>query len=71
MEYSGIIYPLFSFSNLELLERIQFKCLKIINRKSKYASNIEIKNSDGFVSIEDRFDELNLRYIRKSLSNNN
>ena len=71
MEYSGIIYPLFSFSNLELLERIQFKCLKIINRKSKYASNIEIKNLDGFVSIEDRFDELNLRYIRNSLSNNN
>jgi hypothetical protein len=71
MEYSSIIYPLFSISNLELLERIQFKCLKIINRKSKYASNIEVKNLDGFVSIEDRFDELNLRYIRNSLSNNN
>ena len=42
LEYSSIIYSCFSATNLSLLERIQFKCLKIINKKSKYSSNNEI-----------------------------
>jgi len=36
LEYSSIIYPCFSATNLSLLEKIQFNCLKIINCKSKY-----------------------------------
>ena len=71
LEYSSIIYPLFSISNLELLERIQYKCLKIINKKPKYSSNSDIKNGKNYLAIEDRLDELNLRYIKNSLKNNN
>jgi hypothetical protein len=56
---------------LTLLEKIQFKCLKIINRKSKFSSNSELKNSSGYLSIEERFGDLNLKYIKSSLSNNN
>jgi hypothetical protein len=33
MEYSSIIYPCFSSTSIDLLEKIQFKSLKIINRK--------------------------------------
>jgi hypothetical protein len=71
LEYSSIIYPCFSLTNLSLLERIQFKCLKIINRKSKFCSNNEIKDTPNYISIQDRFDELNLRYIQKNIMSNN
>jgi hypothetical protein len=71
LEYSSIIYSCFSATNLSLLEKIQFKCLKIINRKSKYSSNSEIKESLEYLSIEERFDYLNLKYIKRSLLNNN
>jgi hypothetical protein len=71
LEYSSIIYPCFSTTNLTLLEKIQFKCLKIINRKSKFSSNSELKNFSDYLSIEERFDDLNLKYIKSSLSNNN
>ncbi len=71
LEYSSIIYPCFSVTNLSLLERIQFKCLKIINKKSKYSSNSEIKNMPDYQLIEHRFDDLNSKYIKKSLLNNN
>ena len=47
------------------------KCLKIINKKPNYSSNTEISNTENYVSIEDRFDEHNLRYIKRSLANNN
>ena len=71
LEYSSIIYPCFSLTNLSLLERIQFKCLKIINRKSKFCSNNEIKDTPNYISIQDRFDELNLSYIRKNIMSKN
>ena len=71
LEYSSIIYPCFSTTNLTLLEKIQFKCLKVINRKSKFSSNSELKNFSDYLSIEERFDDLNLKYIKSSLSNNN
>ena len=44
MKYSSIIYPCFSATNTATLEKIQFKCLKIIHRKSKFESNNVIKN---------------------------
>ena len=74
LEYSSIIYPCLSSSNLETLEKIKFKCLKIINRKSKYSSNSEIKTLVGLVgyqSLQDRFDVLNKSYIQKNLHNKN
>ncbi len=43
MEYSSIIYPCFSSTSIDLLEKIQFKSLKIINGKSKFDSNNYIK----------------------------
>ena len=71
LEYSSIIYPCFSKSNLSLLERIQYRCLKIINRKSKFSSNSEIKDMPNYISLEDRFDYLNLKYIKNNFTNNN
>ena len=71
MEYSSIIYPCFSSTSIDLLEKIQFKSLKIINRKSKFDSNNYIKNLPNYLSISDRFDNLNLNYIKKSLFNKN
>ncbi len=71
MDYSSIVYPCISVTNLKILEKIQFKCLKIINRKSKYASNSERSSVSGYVSIEERFDELNLKNIKKNINNNN
>ena len=71
LEYSSIIYPCFSDTSLSLLERIQFKCLKIINRKSKFSSNKEIKEMQGYLSIQERFDNLNVKYIERNLNNNN
>ncbi len=70
MDYSSIVYPCIPVKNLNMLEKIQFKCLKIINRKSKYSSNSEISSLSGYVSIEERFDELNLKYIKKNINNN-
>ena len=39
--------------------KIHYKCLKIINRKSKYSSNSEIKTQIGSQLLQDRFDILN------------
>ena len=71
LEYSSIIYPCFSISNLELLEKIQFRCLKIIHGKSKYESNDTIRVSQGYEQLEKRFDSLNINYIKKSMINKN
>ena len=71
LEYSSIIYPCISATNLSLLEKVQFKCLKIINRKSKFSSNREIIELDGYQSIEKRFDQLNINYIKNNIINKN
>ena len=63
LEYSSIVYPCFSVSNLDLLKKIQIRCLKIINRKSKFESSEIIRNLPNYESIEKRFDSLNLNYI--------
>ena len=67
LEYSSIIYPCMSPTSVTLLERIQFKCLKIINRRSKFSANSEISALPNYSSIENRFDELNLSYLKKKL----
>jgi hypothetical protein len=71
LEYSSILYPCISATNLSLLEKVQFKCLKIINRKSKFSSNREIIELDGYQSIENRFDQLNINYIKNNIINKN
>ena len=71
LEYSSIIYPRFSTTNLDVLERVQFKCLKIIHKKSKYDSNCLIRSLPDYLSLKDRFDNLNFNYIKKSLEHKN
>jgi hypothetical protein len=71
LEYSSIIYPCISQTNLELLEKIQFKCLKIIHKKSKFESNDAIRLLPDYEQIEKRFDYLNISYLKKSLRNKN
>ena len=73
LEYSSITYPCISQANLELLEKIQFKCLKIIHKKSKFESNdaIRLLPLPDYEQIEKRFDYLNISYLKKSLSNKN
>ncbi len=51
------------------LERVQFKCLKIIHRRSKFSSNSEIFKLPNYMSIEKRFDQLNIKYLKNCLSN--
>ena len=68
MEYSSIIYPALSKTNMNVLERIQLRCFKIIHRKSKYESNESIKSLPGYESVADRFDKLNLRYLKNKFA---
>ena len=71
LDYTSIISPLFSKTRLDMLEKIQFCCLKIILKKSKFESNNLLKETYGYESIEDRFNILNTKYLRKCLLNNN
>ena len=71
MDYSSIIYPALSITNLEFLEKLQLRCLKIIHKRSKYESSDAIRNLPGYLTIAERFDDLNLRYIKNTLINNN
>jgi hypothetical protein len=66
MDYSSILYPAFSATNLDFLDKIQFRCIKIRHRKSKYESSGTIKNQPGYMSIAKRFDDLNIWYIRNA-----
>ena len=71
LEYSSIIYPRFSYTNFENLEKLQCRCLKVIYKKSKYESNRFILDLSTIETLKERFDYLNLNYINKSLINNN
>jgi hypothetical protein len=54
-----------------MLEKLQFRCLKIIQRKSRFESNDFFRKLPDYQSIENRFHYLNTNYIKKSLLNNN
>ena len=54
-----------------MLEKLQFRCLKIIQRLSRFKSNDFFRKLPDYQSIENRFDYLNTNYIQKSLQNNN
>ncbi len=43
----------------------------IVYRKSKFESNQLIQSLSTIQTVKERFDELNLNYINKSLNNNN
>ena len=67
---SSIIYPALSPTNIQFLESIQLQCFKIIQRKSKYESNESIKKEiNGYESLADRFDKLNIRYVKQAFTN--
>ena len=69
LEYSAIISPVISASNSNILNIIQNKAIKIINRKSIYSSLNEINADIG--DLNERFDNLNKKYIRIAIINNN
>ena len=71
LEYSSILYPCFYATNIDTLEKIQFKCLKIIHRKSKFDYNIVIKSLPNYPEIVNRFDDLNINYLKKCMKNKN
>ena len=71
MEYSSILYPSFSETNIGALEQIQIRSLKIISKTSKFESNETIRKMPNYTSIADRFDKLNVNYIQNCLRNKN
>ena len=71
LENSRIIYPRISNSTLEIIERIEFKFIKIIHKIPKYASNSLVKELAAYQSIRERFDTLNTSYLQKCLDKGN
>ena len=71
LDFSSILYPCLSATNLSISEKIQYKYLKRINRKSKFSPNSEIISMHGNQSIENRFDKLNLSYLKKNIISKN
>jgi hypothetical protein len=65
LDYSSIIYPYLSTSSIDMPERIQIRCLKIIHKKHKFESAGFIKNLPDYQQIVKRFDYLNINYIKK------
>ena len=64
MEYSSILYPSFSETKIEALKQIQIRCLKIINKISKFEPIEAIRKMSCYTSISARFDKSNLNYIK-------
>jgi hypothetical protein len=58
-----------SQSAFNKLNSIQNKAVKIINRKSIYSSSSLIKTS--IENLEERFNNLNVRYFIKAIQNDN
>jgi hypothetical protein len=69
LEYSAILFPIMSQSAFNKLNTIQNKAIKIINRKSIYSSSLLIKTS--IENLEERFNNLNVRYFIKATQNDN
>jgi hypothetical protein len=69
LEYSAILFPIMSQSAFNKLNSIQNKAVKIINRKSIYSSSSLIKTS--IENLEERFNNLNVRYFIKATQNDN
>ncbi len=69
LEYSSIIFPTLSDSNLYKLNVIQNKALKIINKKSVYTSMSKI--TTDIESLNNRADKLNRKYFENAFWNNN
>jgi hypothetical protein len=68
LEYSAI-FPIMSQSAFNKLNTIQNKAIKIINRMSIYSSSSVIKTS--IENLEERFNNLNVRYFIKAIQNDN
>ena len=69
LKYSAILIPIISQSAFNKLNISQKKAIKIINRKSIYSSSSEIETN--IENLEDRFNNLNLRYFLKAIQNDN
>ena len=69
LEYSSLISCNLAKSNLKKILTIQSKAIKIINHKPIYASLREIETD--IISLEDRFEQLNKKYIINAILNGN
>jgi hypothetical protein len=73
IDYSSIIAPIISATNLNVLQIIQNKALRIIYKKSLFTrtSNEWLHEQASLCTIKDRLKLLRKRYIRKAIANNN
>ena len=73
IDYSSIIAPIISATNLNVLQIIQNKSLRIIYKNSLFSrtSNEWLHEQASLCTIKDRLKLLRKRYIRKAIANNN
>jgi hypothetical protein len=73
IDYSSIIAPIISATNLNVLQIIQNKALRIIYQKSLFTrtSNEWSHEQASLCTIKDRLKLHRKRYIRKAIANNN
>ena len=71
VEYSSILFPCLSTSGRNKIEKIQNNCIKIIHNKSKFSSTTEVLQLTNIVAIEERFNALNLNYLKNCFIFNN
>ena len=69
-DYSAILCPAISSSNLYNLQVIQNNALRLILRKPRNTRINELHDSTKIDLIQDRFKTLSARYILKSINNN-
>ncbi len=71
--FSSIIAPKISTTNLNVLQIIQNKALRIIYKKSLFSrtTNEWLHEQASLCTIKDRLKLLRKRYIRKAIANNN
>ena len=73
MEYSAILLPVISETNINALQTIQNSALRIILRKpimTKIRIN-DLHSEASLVKIKERFETLRTRYIEKAIKNEN
>ena len=71
IDYSAIIFTCLNNQTKKKVQTIQNNCLKIIFKKPKRYSTIDIHKLANICLIEDRVKQLNSKFVMKSLVNNN
>ncbi len=72
LDYSLFLFPVFSYSNRETLQRLQNNCLRIIVKKNKMEMNVqELHDLCEINFLKERAKNLRLIYIYRALYSNN